>query len=321
MKTIEEINARFDQAITEGKIFNTELKDVKYFLDRMIEADTRAAQNVYLSTEPMGEIRAKEYLTSLYYHHLNANSINKLNRLLRGARFSSQSESEDKIIKTYDQLFLKYVMVLAKFDAVKKIVVKGRKPSAKQVEKIRLGREFVDHNVACLSVALIRFRVDYRARYVSAFQARLEALRQALLTKPLSEIAPCPHDQWLVNRSPVSKKDLAAMNREYAWTRSVCDVRYADILGQAHVKQAAFDGEKVRAIREADLSIDGYIAKLARKIGERVKGVSYLGELWSGSTVIVSLETGAEQRWETRTILNISCLGNVFNQWPTKRIK
>ena len=77
----------------------------------------------------------------------------------------------------------------------------------------------------------------------------------------------------------------------------------------------------VRDAREgASASFDAYAEKLAGKVGT-VRSASICGAtLWHGSTLTVETEEGT-QRWRTTQIVNVSVLGKLFNQWPTRRLK
>lgn len=77
----------------------------------------------------------------------------------------------------------------------------------------------------------------------------------------------------------------------------------------------------------AENDVASFAAKLTGKIdgaedigSAKVAGISFLGNLWTGSTLHVRLDDGRQQVWATQVILNTSCLGKVFNQWPTRRI-
>lgn len=81
----------------------------------------------------------------------------------------------------------------------------------------------------------------------------------------------------------------------------------------------AFDSDK--AFWAANEEFNGYLAKLALKNVEKIISVDSLtGNLWSGSLLSVVVESQATVVWETKCILNISSLGKVFNQWPTRRV-
>lgn len=64
---------------------------------------------------------------------------------------------------------------------------------------------------------------------------------------------------------------------------------------------------------------DGYIIKLANKIGKPIVSAKLVGSLWHDCTLHVICEDFEPQCWHTQCIWNVSCLGRVFNQWPTRR--
>ena len=78
----------------------------------------------------------------------------------------------------------------------------------------------------------------------------------------------------------------------------------------------------------AEDTVAAFCAKLAGKVDrERAEGATVVGvtsttiDRWSSGTTIVRLSDGSEQEWHTKVILNQSCLGKLFNQWPTRRVR
>jgi hypothetical protein len=79
---------------------------------------------------------------------------------------------------------------------------------------------------------------------------------------------------------------------------------------------------RVQQTREAmDADFDGYVNKLSAKIGEGVVSAEITGKLWDYSTLTVTKNDGSVERWRTQQIINVSCLGKLFNQWPTRLSK
>ena len=88
---------------------------------------------------------------------------------------------------------------------------------------------------------------------------------------------------------------------------------------QPQYRKIQFDSD--RAFWNANEEFNGYLAKLALKTVEKIISVDSLtGSLWNGSLLSVVVESQATVVWETKCILNISSLGKVFNQWPTRRV-
>jgi len=86
---------------------------------------------------------------------------------------------------------------------------------------------------------------------------------------------------------------------------------------------------RVQQAREAtSLSFDGYVAKLSQKLtagdpapAEVTRAMIDGKHLWHGSTLTVGRADGTTEAWYTQQILNCSVLGNLFNQWPTRKLK
>ena len=80
-----------------------------------------------------------------------------------------------------------------------------------------------------------------------------------------------------------------------------------------------------RAKQEAAEIVASFAAKLAGKVDGNANGASVVSatissvDLWSHSLLEVQLSDGSAQSWYTQMIINRSCLGKFFNQWPTRR--
>lgn len=83
---------------------------------------------------------------------------------------------------------------------------------------------------------------------------------------------------------------------------------------------------QAQAMTERDF--DSYTQKLAGKIGLPIARAHIVGNLWQSSELVVrevesfwnDTERTPTQCWSTKMILNVSCLGTLFNQWPTRRV-
>ena len=75
-------------------------------------------------------------------------------------------------------------------------------------------------------------------------------------------------------------------------------------------------------VEAATAAYDAYVAKLESKIGEVADAVlSTGGGVWYDSKLAVVKLNGITETWSTKCILNVSSLGKVFNQWPTRLLK
>lgn len=75
------------------------------------------------------------------------------------------------------------------------------------------------------------------------------------------------------------------------------------------------------AKRDAALQYDEFVAKLAIKVGKGATAATLEGNhVWGDSYLSVTMPGGIGQRWHTQQIVNVSKLGKLFNQWPTRRV-
>lgn len=67
---------------------------------------------------------------------------------------------------------------------------------------------------------------------------------------------------------------------------------------------------------------DSFVIKLVSKIGEGVVDAKLAGDhVWAESTLTVNKADGSVEFWRTQQIVNVSKLGLLFNQWPTRKVK
>src|SRR4051812_418519 len=200
--------------------------------------------------------------------------------------------------------------------------------------------EHRDKSFKAINAALSGFREQYRARYIAAYTSRLDGLKARLEDANWDILKVHPYPTY----AGLSRKAYAQAKNDYTWSRSVteelplgkdpvADKQYGEGTNRkwyrirnnndpyyVQMKQSAYDNARGQAVRDADYSIDSYIRKLVGKIDRDVLSARYDGELWFGSLLTVTCINGEQQVWKTKCILNVSCLGNVFNQWPTRKV-
>lgn len=90
------------------------------------------------------------------------------------------------------------------------------------------------------------------------------------------------------------------------------------IVSMSPDKGAKFiQGAKESAAEQYEL----YVAKLVGKVGPVQSAALQGNAVWSLSYLKVVKENGEAETWKTRMILNVSKLGKIFNQWPTRKVK
>ncbi len=76
----------------------------------------------------------------------------------------------------------------------------------------------------------------------------------------------------------------------------------------------------VRAEEDANADFDSFLVKLAGKVGQVTEATLDGTYLWNHSVLTVKTEAGKTVKWMTQMILNVSVLGKLFNQWPTRKM-
>ncbi len=193
-----------------------------------------------------------------------------------------------------------------------------------------------------INAALADFRLDLQQRYIAAYKYRLDQLKKTLdaANGDINKTHPYPS-------SSQSRKSYVQAKNEYSFAHAVTEEpplgkapydewvsygggekfltrRQSYMVGApryVQMKQSAYDSSEKNAIRDANVEVDSYICKLVGKIGKEkdICSVAYEGRLWFGSLLTVDC-ADEKQVWKTKCILNVSVLGNVFNQWPTRRV-
>lgn len=74
------------------------------------------------------------------------------------------------------------------------------------------------------------------------------------------------------------------------------------------------------AREDASAQYSAFIAKLEAKVGAHTSATLQGNHVWSHSILTVETPQG-QQTWKTQQIINVSKLGKVFNQWPTRQVK
>lgn len=78
------------------------------------------------------------------------------------------------------------------------------------------------------------------------------------------------------------------------------------------------------AREQAAHQYDAFVAKLVDKVeadGPVVEAILTGEHVWGHSILTVCHADGTTHQWRTEMIINVSKLGTLFNQWPTRKLK
>jgi hypothetical protein len=110
---------------------------------------------------------------------------------------------------------------------------------------------------------------------------------------------------------------IAMYDAVTTWTQSSRSSRDPCIVKASPEKAARFV-EQAKAM--AAEQYDAFVAKLVGKIGDCDTASLEGSHVWGRSTLTVT-KGAAVERWMTQQIVNVSVLGTLFNQWPSRKVK
>lgn len=167
--------------------------------------------------------------------------------------------------------------------------------------------------VAPLKQEAIDKATQFAHTYVSSLLAELAAA-----DGDANKAAPYP-------RASVSRIDYAMAYAKYTNLRKLC-VHIDHVRRASGPEYIAPDLDRIasffRSVKEdAAAQYDAFVAKLESKVGAHETAVLTGNHVWGYSHLLVTRQDGTRQTWKTQQIVNISKLGKVFNQWPTRLVK
>jgi len=176
-----------------------------------------------------------------------------------------------------------------------------------------------DQTIEVLKVATADIRAAYTQRYTATMLVFLEDMRKGLAAVGMDAkvFAPYPSGN-------LRKADYRQAEAKYRLVRThFRSVKGCLSMHEPEIVVEKEDSEprlRAQAKRDADATVDSYLHKLAGKIGKPIVSATTNGNIWDYATLTVVCEDGETQVWRTNCIINRSCLGKIFNQWPTRRV-
>lgn len=160
----------------------------------------------------------------------------------------------------------------------------------------------------------------YKAQSQTAARARAEKMILEFVELAeandwdLQKFAPFPHSQ-------MSKKAYVEARKFYTFARHITTLTTTNHQYRAPepcvLNQHGVDKFFETVESEAGQAFDDFVLKLETKVGEYDSAIIDHGSVWFDSTLEVT-KGDKKERWNTKCIINVSCLGKLFNQWPTR---
>lgn len=133
----------------------------------------------------------------------------------------------------------------------------------------------------------------------------------------LNAVAPYPSSR----QGRLSYSMALAKHRLYtSVTRSVTGSYMFNKPDIVRMDEEAVDRFIGQAKKDAAFQYDAFVAKLVSKIGPCDNAALKGSHVW-GSSILTVTKGGLVEKWKTQQIINVSKLGKVFNQWPSRKMK
>lgn len=269
---------------------------------RAFDQSRNAVSDELSRLEKTNQFSDRSLWSDLYYASPNSNQVTGY--LAKVAKFVAKCPEASQGVQTLAAA----VEAAAQAVAAAKAGLEAAQAQVKADREARLA----DKGDQNLIAAMAKPRGEYRKRCIKHIQEDIATITVALEAAAYNINAAYPYPG----------RDI----RERVKTiRMIEDRRYAEKFFKPVDQDTVALRSDIEAVI-ADLAekmvsnhFDGYIYKLSKKIGKPVAHAAHLGSIWTDCTLIVTCQDGESQTWHTQCIFNRSCLGKIFNQWPTRR--
>lgn len=160
-----------------------------------------------------------------------------------------------------------------------------------------------------LRLSMIELCVAAMTRRIDKAQAELEEGGW-----DLQVVAPYPHSRMSRNEYMSKKWRHEFFTRLSKWTVSSRPMNAPCPVTWSSEGAARLIEETKKA---ASASYEDFVAKMEKKVGAHSAAKLVVEGTWNYSVIEVETPVGV-QRWKTQQIVNVSVLGKLFNQWPTR---
>lgn len=277
-----------------------------------LERATSAVQARLLALRAGGLLDLNGPCSDLYYHHSNAANQKTFERHCKTAAKDGIVRNDTVLWELADKVRAAYAVVIEMSAAEKaRLTAKRAEREARSTQREALGVDLkaADRNATVATYKTIRRELaEVEAHYVAyqteTLQRRFKAFGE-LTEKVIDSRSLWNEVSFFYN---LTRDGRQAPNTYLRTPRADVAARIAK-----------------RAKVEADEIVASFAAKLAGKVDRAALRASVVSatisstDLWCHSLLEVKLSDGSSQSWYTQMIINRSCLGKLFNQWPTRR--
>jgi len=182
-----------------------------------------------------------------------------------------------------------------------------------------------DNNRAAIEVALTPTRKAIKASLKDSYSAAVARIFEKIdeAGGDLKKAFPVNTNGWNYKQQKAEKAFARQWVEITSYTSRMSDPVLCEKLPITIVEAKI---EEI-AEKESHATLAAYVFKLTAKVaqhfeGEEIETVTYSGtrDPWNTSTLSVGFKSGGKGELSTKMIINCSCLGKLFNQFPTRKI-
>ncbi|MGL6228619.1 MAG: hypothetical protein ACRC3J_05325 [Culicoidibacterales bacterium] len=163
-----------------------------------------------------------------------------------------------------------------------------------------------------IAKAVEQMRNEAMERAVALMQNRVSAAKNEFIGKHWDDMRPTAN----MSRAEYKQQDSL---RNFVRSIAVMGIDADGYYSVLDINSESSDWIYDDVAKCASVSFDAYVAKLESKVGECDTAVLD-GSLWHGSVLTVT-KNDVVEKWKTQMIINVSSLGKLFNQFPTRKMK
>lgn len=289
-----------DELLAAGTVMKPKFDDLKYKLDHLVDREQRAATEDFTTGKGAELHNNHPGLNEIMWAYTS--NMHEVLSLKSKLAKTAPAERNHPLQLAFQAHYDRWFPVVEKFKRLKTMIVTvtQKRAADKVVKDEALKKSFRD------SHSLISVLTEHKAEFVQRAKERAKTF----YAKYIEEI-----DKAGGNIDVLAPKPDYKMSSS-AW-KAAADRRhfYSEIARKGLATLVDEAGE------HAENDYMAWIAKMTEKIGKVVVDAAMAGNPWTGSTLSVTCVDGEKQTWHTQMIINQSKYQNLFNQFPSRRVK
>lgn len=287
-----------DELLASGSVMKPKFDDLKNKFDRMVDKEGDAAHSPH--TRGKGNDLSTNFPGMDPLIHAYTSNLHEVGSLK--GKIAKSTEKDHPLHKAWESHYNRWAPVVEKMKKLKTMIVTvTQKRAADKAAKDEAQKtSFRDSHslISVLSEHKDEFIQRAKERAKTFYEKYIDQIRQA--SGNLDVLAPRPNSKMSTEAYRIARD-----RRHF----------YEEIARKGLSRLIDESGE------QAEHDYMAWVVKMTDKIGKVVIDASMTGSPWIGSTISVTCVDGEKQTWHTQMIINQSKYQNLFNQFPSRRVK